>query len=342
MSPVKRMGRSFRSASAPVQGAVWMVLACTFLGTMNTMVPFLAERLHPFEIAFFRNLGQIVFMLPWLMMSGLAVLKTNRIGTHLLRSVTGIIAMLCWFSALAMVPVAHATALSFTAPLFTTLGAALILGEVVRMRRWSATLMGFVGALVILRPGVETLDLGSILALAGSAAMAASALVIKSLSRTDSPSVMVLYMGVFMTLFSLPPALFVWVTPDGETLLWLAAMGGLATLAHICINRSFQVADASAVVPFDFVRLLVAAVLGYWFLGQAVDVWTWIGGGIIFVATAYITRREAQLAKQTVLAVGPGLTMVGGFSDQDSDHDSGPDSDLDSDLDSGSRPARTP
>ena len=310
MSPVKRLSRSFRSATAPVRGAVWMVLACICFGTMNTMVPFLAERLHPFEIAFFRNLGQFVFMLPWLMMSGLGVLKTERIGMHLWRSVSGIVAMLLWFSALAMIPVAEATALSFTAPLFTIMGAALFLGEVVRLRRWTATAVGFLGALVILRPGFETLSTGSMLAVAGSAAIATAALAIKSLARTESTSAMVLYMGFFMTLISFGPALWVWQTPDGETLLWLAGMGLVATGAHICVNRSFQAADASVVVPFDFVRLLVVAVLGYAFLGQSVDIWTWIGGGIIFASTAYITRREAKLAKGAVPDAVPEAVIV--------------------------------
>lgn len=310
MSPVKHLSRSFRDATGPVRGAVWMVLACICFGIMNTMVPFLAERLHPFEIAFFRNLGQFLFMLPWLMASGLSALKTDRLGTHVLRSVAGIIAMLLWFSALTMIPVAEATALSFTAPLFTTLGAALFLGEVVRMRRWTATAVGFLGALVILRPGFESVGIGSLVAIAGSAGIATAALVIKSLSRTESTSAMVLYMGFFMTLFSLPPALFVWQTPDLDTLMWLALMGLVATGAHIFVNRSFQAADASVVVPFDFVRLLVTAFLGYLFLGQTADIWVWLGGGIIFAATLYITRREAQLAKRALADAWPEKTDI--------------------------------
>ena len=310
MTGLKKARVRFIELPGPVRGAVWAIGACTFLGTLNVLVRFVSADLHPFEIAFFRNLGQFVFMLPWLMSVGLGVMRTERLGLHLVRSCVGLTAMLCWFTALSLMPVADVTALSFVAPLFATVGAALFLGETVRARRWTATLIGFAGALIILRPGVETFDTGALLALLAAVFMACSMLIVKSLSNTENPNAMVLYMGVFLTVFSLPPALFVWETPRLDTLAWLVVMGAVATAAHVCITRSFAAADASAVMPFDFIRLPVAAILAYVAFGEVADVWTWAGAGVIFAASVYITRREAKLAHAIAHVPAPAIMAV--------------------------------
>ncbi len=288
-----------------------MILGCAFLGSINVLVKFLSGRVHPFEIAFFRTAGQLVFMLPWLFRRGFRVMRTERLGAHLARAVTGLSAMLSWFTVLSIMPVTEVTALSFTAPLFATVGAALLLGETVRLRRWSATGMGFIGALIILRPGVMEFTWASGLVLVAAALIATSALMVKSLSRTETPNAMVLYMALFMTPMSLVPALFVWETPDLDTFLWLVVLGGIATLAHLCINRAFAAADASAVMPFDFVRLPVAAGLAFVFFGELADLWTWIGAGVIFTSSFYIARRELLLNRETSIAPSPAIAVIG-------------------------------
>jgi len=295
------------AASGALRGALWMVAACIGLGAMNVLIRHLSLSLHPFEIAFFRCLGQVVFMVPWIVARGVARMRTDRLRFHALRSAVGLTAMLFWFSALALMPVAEATALSFTAPLFATVGAALILGETVRVRRWSATAVGFLGALIILRPGISQFTWAAGLALTSAAFMAGSALTVKSLSRTDSPNVIVIYMGLFMTPVSLLPALFVWQTPGLETALWLVVLGALATVSHLMLNRAFAAADASAVLPFDFVRLPAAAVLAYLAFGEVADLWTWVGGAVIFGSSIYIARRESRHGRT---APGPAAAVV--------------------------------
>lgn len=297
---IRSLAATVRAFPAPLKGALWMTLGCSGLGAMNVLVRYISTELHPFEIAFFRNLGQLVFMLPWLMSRGVIAMRTQRIGAHVIRSLLGLAAMLCWFTTLSIMPVAEATALSFTVPLFATIGAALILKETVRLRRWSATLIGFVGALIILRPGFTELSDAAMLALVSAAFIAAAVLMTKSLSRTDSAALIVFYTALIMTPLSVFPAIFVWETPSLEMFGWLVVIGGTAAGAHLCINKAFASADASAVMPYDFVRLPVAAVLAYMIFGAKVDMWTWLGAGVIFLATVYVARREIQLARETV------------------------------------------
>jgi len=260
---------------------------------MNVLVRHLAGELHPFELAFFRNAFGLLFVLPWFWRLNLASLATTRMKLYGFRGVVSTGAMLCWFMALSMMPIAEVTALSFTAPLFASIGAVLFLGEVMRIRRWTATLIGFTGAMIVLRPGIETIDLPVILALTASALIAISILCVKSASKTDSPHLIVFYAGVLMTPMSLVPALFFWTAPAPETWAWLAALGLTATLAHICLNRAFAISDVTAVLPFDFFRLIFVAVLGLMLFDERPDIWLWIGSAVIFCATLYIAHREA-------------------------------------------------
>lgn len=288
--------RSF-DPSPPVEAALWMVGAALFFAGLSAVIRHLgAERLlHPFEIAFFRNLFGLAFMLPWLARHGLAGLHTGRLAMYGWRAVLGLASMLCWFSALAMIPFAEAIALSFTTPLFATIGAALILGERVRARRWSATLAGFIGVLVILRPSETALGLGELLAIASMALSAGVTLIVKNLTRTEPGDAIVTYMVLLMTPLSLAPALFVWQWPAAGVWPWLVAMGALGSFGHMCFIRSFALADASAVAPYDYSRLVFASAIGYLAFAEAPDLWTWVGAAIIAAAAIYIARREALM-----------------------------------------------
>ncbi|HER27421.1 MAG TPA: DMT family transporter [Rhodospirillales bacterium] len=285
------------SSDAPLRGALWMLVAGIAFAAMTALIRHQTTDMHPFEVAFFRNLFGLAFMLPWFWRSGLAGLKTNRLGLHGFRAAIGLGAMSSWFVAVSMMPVAEATALSFTAPLFATIGAALFLGEVVRARRWLATLVGFVGVLIILRPGDMELGLPAVLALVASAFMSMAALTVKVLSRTEKASAIVFYMGLIMTPLSLIPALFYWTAPVAVDWLWFMALGLFATIGQLAMVRAFASADISAVLPFDFFRLVFAAILGYLIFSEQPDQWTWVGAAIIFAATLYTAHREAKGGK---------------------------------------------
>lgn len=306
------------SLPAPVMAAIWMVGSGVFFTGLSGTIRHLGQEMHPFEVAFFRNLFGLAFMLPWLVSAGLAGLRTRRIGLYLLRCVLGLGSMLCWFTALAWMPIAQAVALSFTAPIFATILAAVFLKETVRLRRWSATTAGLVGVMVILwpqlaAPGGATLSGGALLAILSTILSVVVSLIVKRLSATESANAIVTYMVLIMTPMSLVPALLHWTWPPVHTWFWLVAMGGLGSLGHLCYVRAFAMADASAVMPYDYTRLLFAAVIGWAAFGELPTTYTWAGAAIIVASAIYIARREAQLRQTaaTHAALSAPAKMVG-------------------------------
>lgn len=294
----------FEAAPPPLRAAVFATLSALFFSCMSALIRHAGTELHPFEVVFFRNILALAFMMPWLAGVGISAMRTQRLGGHMLRALFSLGGMLCGFTAVTLIPITEATALGFTAPLFSTMGAALILGETVRLRRWTAIIVGFAGTMIVLRPGVEALSLGSLLAIANAAFAASSILVVKSLSRTERPEVVVTYMTLILTPLSLIPALFVWQWPSLEMLGWLTALAFCGTVGHIFMTRAFGAADVTVVLPFDFAKLPFTALIAFTIFGEIPTVWTWIGGAVIFVATFYIAHRETVLARQRRAAGG--------------------------------------
>ncbi len=199
--------------------------------------------------------------------------------------------------ALSMTPLALVQALGFTAPLFATVLAIFILGERVRLRRWTALIAGFIGALIIIRPGIQPIDTGSLLTLGSAAVWGFTLITIKILSRTDSAVTITAYMVLLMSPLSLLLALYYWTWPDPATWMWLVVCGVSGTVAQLLMAQSFRVADATVVLPFDFTKIVWGALIGYLAFGEVVDLWTWIGAAVIFSGITYITYRERKLAK---------------------------------------------
>jgi len=162
----------FAAIPAPVRGAIWAMVAAFSFACGAALIRHASQTHHPFEVAFFRNVFGLMFMLPWLLRSGLGALKTKRIGMLTLRAVVALGAMLSWFSALSMMPLGEAIALNFVTPIFATILAALILHEIVRLRRWTAVAIGCLGMLVILRPGMAVIDPAAFLVLLTAACFA--------------------------------------------------------------------------------------------------------------------------------------------------------------------------
>ncbi len=280
------------------KGALYITLAAFLFSLMSTLVRVASDDLPPLEIAFFRNLFALASMLPWMLSSGFPGLDTRHLKLHVTRAVIGVFGMGLWFTSLSLVPLADAVALSFTMPLFIVAGAATILGEKVGLRRWGATAIGFLGMLVILRPGIAVVSPVMALPIATAAFWATSALILKHMSATVRAGTSVLYMNLLMTPLSLVPAAFVWIWPHWEDLFVLATLGLSATLAHLALARAFAAADASAIVPFDYVRLPFTALFAFVLFGEVAEVWTWIGSAIIAGSAFYIARRESVLARK--------------------------------------------
>ena len=275
-----------------------MLAATLIMVVMHTLVRHLSREMPVSEVVFFRNLFGLVAVVPLVLREGPRRLLTQRPGLHLTRSLIGISAMWLWFYSLSVVPVAEATALSFTSVIFGSIAAAVFLGERMRLPRWSAVIVGFLGAMVILRPGFQEVSLGMLTVIASSVFWALALILVKHLSRWDSVVTIVALNQFLLTLLSAVPAWLVWQTPTPTQLGLALAMGVCATAGHICMTSAFKWGDASAVFPVDFARLIWAAALGYLVFGEAPDGWTWVGGAIIFASTAYITYREAQLRRR--------------------------------------------
>jgi drug/metabolite transporter (DMT)-like permease len=281
-----------------VRGIVLMAVAALLFSSMHATIRHVSSGMHPFEVAFFRNVFALLFVLPWFLRLGFAPLRTQRFGMHLLRTAFNVVAMLCFFYALSITPLSEVTALNFTAPIFATLLAALILGEVVRARRWSAIAIGFLGTIVILRPGFAEVGLGEILALSSALTWAFALLAIKSLSRTETSLTIITYLSLLMLPLSLLPALFVWQWPSPEQLVWLALIGLLGAGGQYLMTESLSLADTSVVMPIDFTKLIWVSLIAYLAFGEVPDVFTWIGGIVIFGSTFYIALREQQIARR--------------------------------------------
>ena len=279
---------------APGRGGVLMILAGGLLTAMHSVVRYLSSEMHPFEIAFFRNVFWFLALSPLFIRYGLELLRVRQPKLQALRGVTGIIAMLCWFSGLSVVPLTEATALSFTNTIFGSIIAAIFLKEHLSRRRLGAIFFGFLGILVIVRPGLIEWNSGTFLVLVAAFCWGGSVVVIKELSRTDTSASIVAWFGIQLSVMSFPFAIMVWSWPVITDYFWLALMGLLGTLGHLAMTRALKLMDSTAVFPLEFIRLLWAALFGYVFFSELPDVWTWLGAAIIVISTLSFLRREAR------------------------------------------------
>lgn len=274
-----------------ISGAFWFTV-------MTAIVRHLSVSMHPFQVVLFRNGFALLFMVPWLLRVGVYTLNTKRIWLYLWRGFNGFAAMLVWFYALALIPLPTAISLSFTAPLFTVLAAIIFLKEQVGFHRWLALIIGFCGTIVILRPGAEGFQSVSLLVLIASSLWAVSNIIIKRLTKTESPQTIVFYMTLVMTPISIPFAMMHWQPLTWTQYAWLLLLGAVSNMAQISISHAYGKADMSILQPFDFFRLIFASVIAYFAFHEVVDQWTLVGAVIIMSSTIYITHREAQLKKQ--------------------------------------------
>lgn len=271
-----------------------MMGSAACLAAVVSVVRFLSTEIHVIEIAFFRTLFGIIFLLPWIGLRGFTTLKTRRWGLHFFRAASGLAALICLFTAIELIPLSEATALTFAAPLFAVAGSGLILGERVRAWRWVAVIAGFVGTLIILRPGSDAFTPGALFAVASALLAATVTLTVKSLSRTESPVTIVLYFNILVIPLSFALALFVWETPALHLWPWLILVGFLATAHQLLLTMALTVADASAILPFDFSQIIFVTVLGALFYSEIPDTFTVLGATIIVGSTALVFRLEGK------------------------------------------------
>ncbi|MBI1779590.1 MAG: DMT family transporter [Proteobacteria bacterium] len=306
----RRAAQSLRWIPPGVLAALLIAVAAASGALMNALVRLLAADLHPFEIAFFRNFFGLIAVLPLLGSMGFVRLRLRNSGRLVLSSLGHVVAMLTFFTALTSMPLTDAAALSFTTPLFATAGAALFLGEIVRARRWTAVGVGFLGVIIVMRPGVAGFTWAAGLALFSSMVFAAVALVIKQMTQHERTVSIVFYQSLFTTCLAALPAAIVWRLPVGSDWALLALLGALGTFGWLLFTQAYVLAEASALTPYDFTRLPFTALVAYALFDEVPDRWTWIGGAVIFASTVYIAHREAAVARMRRTAAASETRML--------------------------------
>ena len=261
---------------------------------LHALIRYTSQELHPFELAFFRNLFGLLVIAPWFFRKGLGILRTTRLPLHLVRAGLNALAVLSFFYAFSVVPLAEATALSFVAPIFATVLAVIFLGEVVGGRRWLAILLGIVGVFVLLRPGFETVSLGEISVLIYSLLTAIAIIVSKSLSRTDSSVTIIAYVILLMIPISAIPAISVWQTPTFNQLILMVLMGILGTSGQLLLTEALRRSATYIVMPLDFLKMVWAVIFGVIFFGEYLSFAGWLGSGLIILGATYIVLREGK------------------------------------------------
>lgn len=281
-----------------VRAALLMLGSTLLFGLMTIAIRLASATLHTFEIAFFRNFFGLVAATPLVLRHGPDLLRTSQLPRYLFRCAVGVVSMLAGFWAIGHLPLAQAVALSYSTPIFVTIAAVLFLHEQVRARRWAAVALGFIGVLIIVRPGSAGFSAGTLVALAAAVLSGIVSIQIKQLSRVDPADRIVVFTTLLWVPMSLMPALTVWRWPEGIAWAWVIAAGFLGTGGHMLWTRALKLGDVSALTPISFMQLPLVALAGWWLFQEPVDRWTATGAAIIFAANAYIAHREAVLARR--------------------------------------------
>jgi len=276
-----------------------MLVTATAFGILMGMVRHLADTGMPVMVMqFWRNLFAVAIFLPWFLRVGMAGIRTRRLGLYATRSLSLTLSSISMFFAVTLMPVAEMTALSFTTPLFATILAVLVLRERVGPRRWMALAMGFAGVLVMLRPGLATIDVGAFVVFFSALTFAIVVVTGKMLVATEAPETIVFYLAAISLPISVLPALTVWQWPSADQLVWLVAMGLASNVNMYGISKALQAGEASLTQTFDFLRLPVTALVGFIFFAEIPDVWVWAGAIVILSSAVYIARREEVLRRR--------------------------------------------
>ena len=279
---------------------VTLAIASTLTAAlMASCVKFVSNDLNPFIICFYRCLLGLIFLLPFVARNKFQALKSNNIKLQFIRSMINIVSMICWFSALGMMQLEKATALGFTTPLFTTILAVFFLGEIIRLHRTAALILGFIGILVIIRPGYIPFEYGALLMLIASLSFSFVLILVKRLSSIDTNLTIIFYHLLFMTPVFFIMSLFFWESITFNQLLIFSMMGIAGLLSHWCMTQSLKMSDTTFVMPLQFTKLIWVSLIGFFIFSEMPDFWTWIGGVIIFVSVIYITYRESFIKKDT-------------------------------------------
>lgn len=287
-------------ATRPLVGVFWMLVTGVLFVGVTGVVKYVGDGLPAPQSAFLRFAFGCLFFLP-LLPRLVAVRVDGRSWRFFVaRGLVHSLAVLLWFFAMTQIPMAEVVAMNYLAPVYVTLGAAVFLGERLALRRILAVLVALLGAVVILRPGIREVDVGHLAMLGAALFMGASYLIAKRSTGMFDPSLIVALLSVMVTVVLAPVAVAVWVPPTSAECGLLFVVAALATAGHYTMMLAFRAAPVSVTQPVTFVQLIWAAAIGWLVFEEAVDIFVFLGGGMIIAAISYIAWREARLNRGAV------------------------------------------
>jgi len=275
-----------------------MALSCVMVGVMWVGIRVMSDTVSTPIIIFYRNLFGFLAMMPFLLKYKKAAFHAKNVKLHFARAGSALIAMYCIFHAVTVSPISQVVAVTYAAPVIAAVGMVLLLGEKIKLRRAISILIGFLGMLLVVQPGNMEFTQGIMVAVIGSTCIAFTILVVKIMSGTDKAETITLYNFMITLPVSFVIALFYWQVPNVQELLGLAAIGVTISFSQVFLARAFKLADATAVLPLDFIRLLIATFFGVWMFGEPVDPMVMAGAAVILVSTVYTAHRESLASKQ--------------------------------------------
>jgi len=281
-------------AARASRGFLFVVVAGLVFQGLNASVKLLVAELPPMQVAWLRWISGILWIAPFALAHGFGGLRTRDLKLHGLRSLFHAGGYGLWYIALGSITLATTAALSFTGPLFVTLGAVLFLGEKVRRTRWIAVAVGFLGVLVILRPGIAQIGTGTLIMLASVPLIAGSNLVAKVVAARDTPAQVVFWQSVFATAWFTPVGIWFWQPVSAAQWLLVLVAGLAGTVAYFFLTWSYRLLDISAVQPLMFLGIVWASLADVVFFGNTADAWTFIGAAVVVAASTMLVGREVK------------------------------------------------
>ena len=278
------------------QGLLWMMASTASFSAMIIAVRYLADTIPPFEQVFLRSVISLAIGLPMVIRVWRETAHTfrpNALGRlYAGRGLSTYIGVTAWFFAIAALPLAEAVALHFTLPIIGLILSAVVLREHITRTRWMAVVIGFGGVLIILRPGAEAFDIMALVVLLSAAGYASGDIFTKLLSRTEPARLIVVNLNIYLIVFAAIPTALNWHTPPASDIPMILVMGVTAWAAHMCLAQAMKRADASVIIPMEFIRLPITAFAAYVFFAEIPGIWTMVGAAVIFFGTWQLARKE--------------------------------------------------
>ena len=281
------------------QFAIFLIIISIIFGTlMGTFIKLAQEELNVITTGFLRFLFGFLIITPYILKTKFEVFSTKNLKIHILRSALNLPAMLLGFAALAMLPLEKMTAIHFIVPIIVTILAVIFLKEKIYLYRSIALVMGFLGMLIILRPGIIDISIGIYMALISSLIWSVVIILTKKVSKDDSAITILSHQYVYMVLFSFPLVIFFWDQPSLKTIIFILCAAISGTILHIALNHAYKLVDVTMTQPYSFLGLVVSSIIGYFVFSDKPDFYTWLGASVIFCGVLLISYRELQLNKE--------------------------------------------